>query len=256
MLNESVIVGVLLLILFGAACLYLYSYVSYVEKKVGMMESIVVDIRMAVDSLMSEDIQNASVGSAIPITSMGGGDGDGFAAAAAAVAPQLVESSEAIPEENFYSSVLEQVHESAAESAAESASAPGVSLEAALQGMESAAGVVSENAATAAPVPTPAPSAAPAAAVGPNLDAMTKSELLELAEQRGVRAKKSQSRSEILGLLRRMTSAQVQPQATGTEDVSGSTESAFAAGAPLDGSIPVDLSDGGANLVDAEEVVA
>lgn len=229
MINETILTSILLVILIGAVGIYLYSYIAYLEKKVGMIESLTVDMRMALDTLMTENQVQPGM-AAVPISG-------GAIPMPPQPLPQL--PTEQAPEESFYSSVLSQAHESVP--AAEPAQGPGVSLEAALATFEAAgAGEASSHPAEEAPLaPAPAP-AAPAPAVGPNYDGMTRAELTSLAEQRGLRVKKSMSRSEIISLLRRLTPVEIQPQATGTENVSGSAGVEFQAGASLDESAPVD----------------
>ena len=45
-LSESLTIGLLLTLVFGALFFYLYSRVSYVEKRVGLLENILIDIKM------------------------------------------------------------------------------------------------------------------------------------------------------------------------------------------------------------------
>ena len=53
-LSESLAVGVLLMLLFGAAAVYLYSRITYTEKRLSMLESILVDIKMMMESVEQE----------------------------------------------------------------------------------------------------------------------------------------------------------------------------------------------------------
>lgn len=241
MLNESVIIGVVLLVVFGAVSLYLYSQLTYLGKKVGMMESLVVDMRMAVDSLMSEDMMHPAP---IPIS--------GPAAAAATGGGEVLDEASAAPEEAFYSNVLEQAHDIAEVSPGAgpgvgAEAQPGVSLEEAIAGLETSD--VEVLAAAAAEPPPAAAEPAAVAAAAPNYDAMTRAELTKVAEQRGLHVKKSMSRGEILSLLRRSQPTQIASQTTGTGDVSsGSTGGVFPSGASLDGDFPVDLGQNGATL--------
>lgn len=158
---------------------------------------------------------------------------------------------EEIPEEKFYSSVLEQAHEDSAAEAAGPSADGSVSLESALEA------IGAEERAEAAVPELPLP-AAPAAASGlsgnPDYDVMSKADLIALAEKRGLRAKKSSSRGEIIGLLRRSEPAQISSQTTGAENGSGPTGSLFPSGASLDGDYPVDLGQSGASLDEAEIV--
>lgn len=198
---DALIVGLIVLLICGAAIFYLYMRISFYERKGSMMESIIVDLKVAIDSLMS----SGQGGGAAPVPISPTPE---EAAPVELSAPVPLESSEAenIPEEGFYSSVLEQAHNAAPE---------GVTLEKVMETLD--AEEVSE----------------------PDLDAMTKNDLLALAEKRGLRAKKSASRNEILSLLRRSNPLQNSGLTTGTDN--GSTAAA------LDGSV-VDLGQGGSSL--------
>jgi hypothetical protein len=48
-LSESMALSVLLLLIFGAATVYLYSRITYTEKRLSMMESLLVDIKMMIE---------------------------------------------------------------------------------------------------------------------------------------------------------------------------------------------------------------
>ena len=198
---DALIVGLIVLLICGAAIFYLYMRISFYERKGSMMESVIVDLTVAIDSLMSSGHGGGSA--PVPISPT-----PEPAAPVELAAPAPVESSEDenIPEEGFYSSVLEQAHESAPE---------GVTLEKVMETLD--AEEVAE----------------------PDLDAMTKNDLLALAEKRGLRAKKSASRNEVLNLLRRSNPLQNSGLTTGAENGS--------AAAALDGSV-VDLGQGGSSL--------
>jgi hypothetical protein len=219
MLSDSLIIGLVTLLLCGAVCFYMYVRLSFLEKKVTVMESILVDVRVALDSIMMEHSHQPPV----PMTHTPGAE-------LSAPAPLDPSESEAIPEENFYSSVLEQAHDQAEEQAQELKPEEGVTADKALESFE-----------TEAPVSTSTP-------VGPNIDAMTRQELVTLAESKGLRVKRSLNRSEVLALLRRSNPAQNDTVSTGTGDVSGSAGNTLQAGASLDGSLPVDLDQNGAAL--------
>jgi len=46
MINESLTIGLLLAVVFGGICFYLYTRVVYTEKRIGLMENILLDIKM------------------------------------------------------------------------------------------------------------------------------------------------------------------------------------------------------------------
>jgi hypothetical protein len=219
MLSDSLIIGLVTLLLCGAVSFYMYVRLSFLEKKVTVMESILVDVRVALDSIMMEHSHQPPP---VPISHTPG-------AHLSAPAPLDPSESETIPEENFYSSVLAQAHDQADEKAEE-----GVTADKALESFE------------APKEDTPAVAAA--SAVGPNIDAMTRKELVTLAESKGLRVPKSSNRGEVLAILRRSNPTQNDSVTTGTENVSGSAGNTLQAGASLDGSVPVDLDQNGASL--------
>ena len=200
---DSLIVGLIVLLICGAAIFYLYMRISFYERKGSMMESVIVDLKVAIDSLMSSGQGGAAA--PVPISPT-----PEPAAPVELSAPVPLESSESedIPEESFYSSVLEQAHDAAPEG--------GVTLDKVMEETLDAEGVVE-----------------------PDLDAMTKHDLLARAEKRGLRAKKSASRNEVLNLLRRSNPLQNSGMTAGADN--GSTAAA------LDGSV-VDLGQGGASF--------
>lgn len=206
MLSEALIIGLVVLLLCGAMSFYMYVRLTFLEKKVTVMESILVDVRVALDTVMMEHNPPPPV----PISHTPG-------AQLSAPAPLDPSESEAIPEENFYSTVLEQAHEKEENSDATSEPVP--------------AGEVSSEAVASA-----------STVVEPNYDAMTRKELAALAEKKGLRVKRDMNRSDVLSLLRRSNPTENDQVSTGTENVSGPV------GASLDGSLPVDLANNGAEL--------
>ena len=48
-MNEAFVVGALLLVLMGAAAFFLYSRLIYAERKIGLIESILLDIKMSME---------------------------------------------------------------------------------------------------------------------------------------------------------------------------------------------------------------
>ena len=197
---DSLIIGLIVLFICGAACFYLYMRISFIERKGGMMESVILDLKMAIDSLMNSGMGGGHA--PIPISPQP-------KVQLSAPAPLDANESESIPEENFYSSVLEQAHEEATVPAEVS---PGISLEKAMEGLTETV-------------------------VEPELDSMTKNDLLAVAEKRGLRAKKSSSREQLLTLLRRSAPLQNSDNTPGADGN---------AAASLDGSVNVDLGQGAA----------
>jgi hypothetical protein len=218
MLSDAVIIGLVILLLCSAMCFYMYVRIMFLEKKVTVMESILVDVRVALDSVMMEPVNQPP----LPLTHTPG-------TVISSPAPLDPSESEVIPEENFYSSVLEQAHDKDAEVAGEE------SVEKVLESFGDLSG-------------TPTAVALEAEAIGPNFDAMTRKELIAIAEKRGLRVKGSMNRGDVLSLLRRSSPTQNDLVPTGAENVSGSTGNTLQPAASFDGSAPVDFGNSGANL--------
>lgn len=207
MFSESLIIGLIVLLLCGAACFYMYVRMSFLEKKFVVIESILVDIRVAMDSLMMEHMVEPPA----PIAMT---PGVGMPPPVPSKSPE-----EAIPEESFYSSILEQAHDAA------EVVQGGQTADAVLESFES-----SKEQKEVAPVATK-----------PSLDSMTRSELVSLAESKGIRVKRSMQKGEILSLLRRVDPTQNESFATGAENVSGSAGGAQELGSSFDGVTPMDM---------------
>jgi len=211
MFGDSLIVGLIVLLLCGAALFYMYVRTTFLEKKFLVMESILIDLRVAMDSLMMEH----TVQPPAPIAMTPGVN-----------APPPVPENDAVPEETFYSSVLEQAHE-------KDVAQEGQTADAVLESFEQAAATTEDSG--------PAIESAP---VKQNLDAMTRPELVSLAESKGLRVKRSMNRGEVLNLLRRTDPAQNEMIPTGAENVSGSATGVQQLGASLDGSVSMDMDQG------------
>ena len=221
MLSEAIIIGLVVLLLSVAISFYIYARLSFLEKKVSVMESILVDVRVALDSIMSEHMHHPPPA---PISYTPG-------VQLSTPAPIQPSETETVPEENFYSSVLEQAHDKVPQD--------GVTAEKALESFDDD---------KSAPADTTNVVVTSTSSVGPNIDAMTRQELVSLAESKGLRVKRSLNRAEVLALLRRSNPTQNDSVSTGTENVSGSAGNTLQAGASLDGSVPVDLDQNGASL--------
>jgi hypothetical protein len=87
-LSESLTVGVLLTLVFGAIFFYLYTRVAYTEKRLSLIESILLDIKMTTENLMREEPEYVPE----PVTG-----------------PEPLETKEVeqIPEEEYYKEVIE-----------------------------------------------------------------------------------------------------------------------------------------------------
>jgi hypothetical protein len=175
---DALIVGLVVLVVCGAAFFYLYMRISFYERKGSMMESVIVDLKMAIDSLMSSGFRG---GASIPVSPAP------EEAPVQLSGPVPLESSESepIPEESFYSSVLEQAHEEVD---------------------------ISEDATVGPEIPS----------ANTEFETMTKNDLLAEAEKRGLRARKNMNRTDLLTLLRRSAPLPNTGMTAGAENVSGS----------------------------------
>ena len=106
-LSESATIAILLLLIFGAVSFYLYSRVNYTEKRMSLMENMLLDIKMSLDSMHKEEPEYSPepVGAPTPLEP---------------------EEGEVLPEEeNYYKEVLETAE--VPSSASASAAAPALS---------------------------------------------------------------------------------------------------------------------------------
>lgn len=187
---DALIVGLVVLVVCGAAFFYLYMRISFYERKGSMMESVIVDLKMAIDSLMSTGFRG---GASIPVSPAP----EEAPVQLSGPVPLEMSESEPIPEESFYSSVLEQAHDEVE---------------------------TSEETATETVGPD-----IPADA-NTDFETMTKNDLLAEADKRGLRARKNMNRTDLLTLLRRSVPLPNTGMTAGAENVSGSA-------AALDGSV-------------------
>ena len=197
---DALIVGLVVLLICGAAIFYLYMRISFYERKGSMMETVIVDLRMAIDSLM-HSVHSVPTPISPPPPQMD---------LNAEATPLESTESENIPEDKFYSSVLDLAHEEA------TAEESGIAAETLAE-----PGLVKEEGDS-------------------DLDSLNKADLLALAEKRGLRAKKSSSRNDLLTLLRRSLPVPNSEMTAGVENGSGSA-------AALDGSV-VDLGQDATSL--------
>jgi len=97
LMSESIAIAIFLILLFGSATVYLYSRITYNEKRLGMMESLLVDIKMMIES--SEE-ERAPV---MPVASV-----YSYPASLKEVQPEVKEQEETQEDESMYTAVLEQ----------------------------------------------------------------------------------------------------------------------------------------------------
>jgi len=88
-LSESATIAILLLLIFGAVSFYLYSRVNYTEKRMSLMENMLLDIKMSLDSMNKEEPEYSPEPVGAPT-------------------PLQAEEGEVLPEEeNYYKETLE-----------------------------------------------------------------------------------------------------------------------------------------------------
>lgn len=89
-LSESATIGVLLLLIFGAVSFYLYSRINYTEKRMSLMENMLLDIKVGLQTMNKEEAEFIPEPVGAPT-------------------PMETAEAETLPEEeNYYQSVLQQ----------------------------------------------------------------------------------------------------------------------------------------------------
>jgi hypothetical protein len=109
-LSDSLTIGLILALVFGALFFYLYSRIGQVEKRVGLTENILLDLKMATENTLM-----AMAGSRAPEAE----EQEVEQPILSAPEPIRKEEAEQIPDEEFYKQVIEQVHEQEPRSTAE-----------------------------------------------------------------------------------------------------------------------------------------
>lgn len=197
-MNEALIVGALLLVFVGAVSFYLYSRIIFNERKMGLIESLLLDIKMSMDMEEERHAAHIASGAHAPAPHAG------------MVMPKPVE----VEEVEEYQNVLEEANAVAAEPVT-AAAAPGT---ASLTPLD--------------PNGNPIP---PAMAAIKNYDDHSREDLAYLAEKRGLRVTKRMAKGTIIALLQEADKAAPQQgddvagSATSLPAVEGSS-----GGAPLD----------------------
>ena len=174
-LNDILTLGLILILLFGAASLYLYTRIQQCEQKLNLVESILLDIKMSAElrdypKMVSESREQ------VPLYSN--------------EAPSSVQESEPfveMQEEELYKSALE-------EAAQEVEDVPTTDVSDLLDSKSIEVTKAQPKAAKAAPIVTK---------LSANYESMTLAELKTLAKQRLISGASSMKRSQILEALRR-----------------------------------------------------
>lgn len=209
-MQENLVIAVFLVVLFGAVAFYLYSRLTYSEKRVSLMESMLMDIKMAIES--SEHSHDHALPLVPPLPP---------SALFTTPAPLETDDAENLPEEAYYNSVLASTGE--AEAPAEER-------------------VIEEQEQEQAQVEPVEPKSVK---VVPNYDSMKKDELQKLAEQRGLRVRKTSGKGEIITLLRKNDTNNTAPTSSGTENVSEPVESMLASPTDASTGFPLDMEQDG-----------
>lgn len=199
-LNDTLTLGLVLILLFGAVSLYLYTRVQQCEQKLNLVESILLDIKMSAELREYPDLPVRPMESAFAPVSQQQAQPAAYRPASRPPSPPRASSpvnqGEAVEvavapfaEEDLAPGAVVQVGE---REIAERLVAPA--------GVRPFAGEDhSLSVPSAQPVPKPASSGA---SVGANYESMTLSDLKALAAQRNITGAKSMKRAQILEALR------------------------------------------------------
>ena len=103
LLSESLTIGLLLTLVFGSLCFYIYSRVSYVERRVGLMENILLDIKMNQDNQINHVLPTAPYNVSFQQVSV-------LPEKQEVVELPTIATEEAAVEEEVYTSVLDEAH--------------------------------------------------------------------------------------------------------------------------------------------------
>lgn len=209
-LSEATTIGILLTLVFGALFFYLYSRVNYAEKRMGLMENILLDLKMSLENSSSnekdDDFVPEPVGQPAPL------DKDEVDA--------LVPDAE----EEYYKNVM-----------ANMTAMPTVD--------EEAESIKEEEVVPSAPFPSSADASPKKTQVTPNYESMLKSELQALCDQRNIKVGKRPGRSELITALRKYDEGSSSTKSSAEPQGSSNTSELFPMAAQLnnDEGFPVDL---------------
>ena len=170
-ISESLTIGLLLSLVFGALFFYIYSRLSYVEKRISLMENILLDIKITQEQMPTHVLPEVPPSTRFQQVAFQPEQEHEFQPFQPETEiqelPELVQSDEVfVPEleevKEDYSSVLEEAHRSSFE-----------------------------------------PSEDLGSKVTVNYEAMTKDELIEIAKQKGLRYGRAPGRDKLLQLIRK-----------------------------------------------------
>ncbi len=166
-LSEATTIGLLLTLVFGALFFYLYSRVNYAEKRMGLMENILLDLKMSLDNGNEnrDDFVPEPVGQPAPL--------------------EKNEVDTLPAEEEYYKNVIENVQFIEQEKNDEEES------------------IKAEDVIPSAPLPVIQEDSPKKTNVSANYESMVKSELVALCEQRNIKVPKRPGRSDLIAALRK-----------------------------------------------------
>jgi hypothetical protein len=182
-LSESLTVALFLFLIFGTVFFYLYSRMSYTEKRLSLMENMLLDIKMSMDTMGRDEPEYVPepVGAPSPMSS---NEGEFL-------------PSETNGDENLYKNILNEM-----QVVEEEEEAP-----------------VSEKEEVAEPVKemnvAPMSVAAPSMKVSPNYEAMIKNELVALCEKRNLKVSGAKKRADLIAALRKYDEQQNKSEVSG-----------------------------------------
>ncbi len=175
-LSESLTVALFLVVLFGTVCFYLYSRMSYTEKRLSLIENMLLDIKMSMDSAGRDEPEYVPE----PVS---------------APSPLAATEGEALPsegaaEESLYKNILGELHGETLEE-----------VESKQQEVEQRSSTPVREESTRPP--SPQLPTFTASRVMPNYEAMIKSELIALCEKRQLKVSGAKKRADLIAALRK-----------------------------------------------------
>jgi hypothetical protein len=203
-------IALILAILFGGVCFYMYSRMMYSEKRIGLLEGILMDIKMTMETV--GNTMRAPMPMTPPFEDMH--------------VPANLEKivGDAMQEENFYSELLKEVTEehsgkplsNVTESSLDAqlgSAPPDASASASASGpVDEKQGQGQDQDLSASSLQPPSP-----------YDIMSRQDLLALLEKRGIRVAKRAGRGEMISVLRNADEIANRSTQVGTENGSGNT---------------------------------
>lgn len=190
-LSDSLTIGLVLALVFGALFFYLYTRLTQAEKRVSLTENILLDLKMATENTLM------SIGSAQNYGLVGSADqmNENDLRVEPISAPEPVDSNDIdqVPEEEFYKSVLQQAETSSASASSTAGVEPIV----------------------------------PVSSLDVNYESMTTKELKAMAKQRGIPVASSAHKREIVDALKRGGTAQPVAGSLGGSSFSGDMKEGF-----------------------------